>query len=480
MNKVSNIAKNTSYFTLALIIQKVISFSYFIILARYLVPADLGKYYFAISFASMFGILMDLGMANVLTREVARRPDKIRQYLGATLALKLPLVLLAVILSLILARPAVHSALTLHLVYIAMLCVVLDSFSLTFFSVIRGLHNLFFESISSVAFQLIVLGLGFFFLKFGWSLVWVMGALAAASIFNLLYSIFLVAVKWRIKIYPLFRLELIKNLIIITIPFSLFAVFNKLYSYLDTVLLNILIGEKAVGLYQIAFKMIFALQFLPLAFVASLYPALSAYWQNNRQQLAITFERAINYLLVISLPISVGIIVLADKIILLFRPEYAEAVGALRLIMAALPFIFLVYPVGSLLNACDRQKTNTLIMGVVLVASVGLNLALIPRWGILGASFVVVLTNCLMLGLGIAAVKRLVKLRRAEMLKKTGGVLIAVATMGLAVWALKPYLNIFVIIPLGALIYFPLLLVFGVVRLADFRSVASSFRVIKV
>ena len=66
MQKIQSIAKNTSYFTLALIIQKVISFAYFAVLARNLAPAELGQYYLAISFTTIFAIFVDLGLANIL------------------------------------------------------------------------------------------------------------------------------------------------------------------------------------------------------------------------------------------------------------------------------------------------------------------------------------------------------------------------------------------------------------------------------
>ena len=42
-DKIGNLARNTSYFTLALIGQKLISLAYFTIYARELGPADLGK-----------------------------------------------------------------------------------------------------------------------------------------------------------------------------------------------------------------------------------------------------------------------------------------------------------------------------------------------------------------------------------------------------------------------------------------------------
>ena len=91
MSKIANIAKNTSYFTFALILQKVISFTYFTVLARNLGPEDLGRYYFAISFTTIFAIFIDLGLSNVLTREVAKDEKRTVDLLGNILALKIPL-----------------------------------------------------------------------------------------------------------------------------------------------------------------------------------------------------------------------------------------------------------------------------------------------------------------------------------------------------------------------------------------------------
>src|SRR5574344_1337101 len=95
MTKISNIAKNTSYLTTALILQKIISFTYFTLLARYVGPANLGKYYFAISFTTIFAIFIDLGFANVLTREVAKDSERAQKWFSNILALKIPRAVLA-------------------------------------------------------------------------------------------------------------------------------------------------------------------------------------------------------------------------------------------------------------------------------------------------------------------------------------------------------------------------------------------------
>src|SRR3989338_6172989 len=373
--KITNIAKNTSYFTLALILQKVISFTYFVLIARAIGTADLGKYYFAIAFTSIFGIFIDIGQSSVLTREVAKRPEDTSRLLNSVFLMKLPLALLSML---------------------AVFSMALDSFTMTFFAVSRGFHNLKYESISSVIFQLIVFIVVLAVLKFILGLVWLMISLVLASLYNFLFSFYILKHRWGLKINWRPDKSLIKSILMISLPFAVYAIFQRVYLYLDSVLLSLLAGDHQVGIYQIPFKIIFALQFLPLAFVASLFPAMSHYWHNNREQLAITFERAMNYLIIISLPVSVGGVVLADKIMIIFKTGFDEAVLPLQITMIAVIFMFLNFPVGSLLNACDRQKINTLNMGLTLTASIILNLILIPRLEAAGASLTAMLTNLLM------------------------------------------------------------------------------------
>src|SRR3989339_210083 len=170
------------------------------------------------------------------------------------------------------------------------------------------------------------------------------------------------------------------------LPFAVFGIYQKLYTYLDTVMLSKLASDYHVGLYQIAFKIIFALQFLPMAFIASLYPAFADYWKNNKDQLLITFERGFNYLTIISVPITVGVMVITDKIMLLFKPEYLASISSLRIIILALPFLFLNFPIGALLNACDKQKVNTRNMGITFIFNIKLKIILILKFKVGGVS----------------------------------------------------------------------------------------------
>lgn len=473
--RVTNIAKNTSYFTLALILQKVISLTYFTIYARTLGPADLGKYYLAISLTSIFSIFIDIGLANVLTREIAKDEQRAGQWLGSALAIKIPLAALTSLVVVVLVNLLGYPELTRQLVYLSMICMVLDSFTLTFFACSRGFHNLKFESLSSIIFQAIVLLASLFILSQGGGVRWLMLSLVLASAYNFLYSLIVLWKYWQVPLRPRWQPEALRAIIALAAPFAGYAIFQRCYTYLDSVFLSRLIGDAAVGIYQVPFKIINALQFLPMAFIASLYPALSLYWQKNRSQLSITFVRAIFYSAIISLPLAIGGWVAADQLVLIFSDGYAEAIWPLKICLMALPFMFVGYPVGSLLNACDRQRVNTRNMLIVLLVSVVMNLLLIPRLGVVGASLTVLLTSILMVILGSWQVRPILG-QSPRLIGRLAKVLAAAVIMGLIIWQLKALLNIFILVALGGLIYGLVLFLVGALHWSDLASIVGSFR----
>lgn len=475
MTKIHNIARNTSYLTLALILQKIISFTYFIILTRALGVEMMGQYYAALSFTTIFAIFIDLGFANTLTREVAKHQEQAQDWLANVVALKIPLSILTLILALVSARIMNNNSLAYSLILISSICMVLDSFTNTFFAAARGFHNLKYESISSVIFQLIVLVFGYLALLRGYGVKMAMAVLALASIYNFVYSFIIVRYRLNLKWRPVFQKKFIINIFNISWPFALFAISQRLYTYLDSVMIGILANYHQVGVYQIAFKIIFALQFLPMAFTASLYPAMSSYWLNNKPQLVLSFERAVNYLIIISLPIIGGVMALDDKIIALFKAG-DEAIWPLRISILALFFIFVNFPIGSLLNACDRQRRNLFFMFIVTLASVIANFILIPKYAAIGASITVLLTSAIMFFLGIFEVRKIIDYKAKKNLATLGKSLWAAALMGVIVYYGKNYLPILVATTIGGILYFIFLYLVGGFKKQDIKSVYLSFR----
>lgn len=474
MLKLANIAKNTSYLTLALIIQKIISFSYFILLARYLGLELLGQYYTALAFTTIFSIFIDLGFANILTREVAKKQADSSWWLRSIVAMKIVLSALTLVFGLTIAY-FIYSPLILLLIAVSSLSMILDSFTATFFAVVRGFHNLKYESLASIIFQLIVLAFGLSFIRLSLPIAAFVLVIVFASTFNFLFSIFVVKKKLGLKMSPLWKIEAFRKILCITWPFALYNIFQRLFTYLDSLLLGFLAGYNQVGVYQIAFKLIFALQFLPMAFTASLYPAMSSYWQNNRAKLQGTFEKALNYLLILSVPIIFGVFSLADKISPLFKAG-PEAVWPLRIAIIALVFIFLNFPVGSLLNACDRQKRNTWNMGIATALSVVLNIILIPQWQAIGASITVLISNAVMLVLGLFSLRGLIDYRQLSTFRVLLKTLLAAILMALLIYYIKQYLHVFLAVIIAGTLYFLALYLLGGFRREDIVGIINSFK----
>ena len=89
----SKIAQNTTYLTIASIFQKLLSFIYFAFIAKILGTEALGQYQVVLSFTGIFIIFMDFGLGPVLTREVAKEEDKLKNYFSKVFGLKLFLIL---------------------------------------------------------------------------------------------------------------------------------------------------------------------------------------------------------------------------------------------------------------------------------------------------------------------------------------------------------------------------------------------------
>jgi len=462
------LAKNTTLFSIALATQKALSFIYFIFFARIIGVENTGKLSFALSFTTIFAMLMDFGLSQVLIRESARDKKAAEKYLANTLGWKLLLSLIIYGAIILIINWLNYPPLTKQLVYIAAIVMLIDSFALSFFSILRGYQDLKFESLGVILNQGAVMICGFIVLWLNWGLVALISVYLIGSGLNLLISYSALKFKYRLPFRINFNFQFFKTMLVLALPFGIAAFFIRIYSTIDTILLSKLADDRAVGLYSVAYKITFALQFIGVAFSASIYPAFCHYYANAKELLSKTFTKSLHYLLLLSLPISVGAILMADKLIgPIFGAEYAPAGPALQLMMAALVFIFLSFPVGALLNACNKQTRNTINLAIVAIFSVIANLILIPLWSYVGSALATLLSYGLLFFLGISVARQIVNYNK----KYLWLILLKVSTSGLVmaliVGLLKQRLHFIFVIPIGALVYLIMIVLTQAITKAD-------------
>lgn len=449
------LARNTTYYTGAMTIQKILAFIYFWFISNNLFPAQLGQYIFALSFTTLFSIFVDLGLSPILTREAAKNQSQANLYLKNVLALKIPLAILTLLacwffINITGKPPAVRL-----LVYLATFIMLLDSFSLSFWVIFRARQNLKYESLATILVQLIIFCLGLLALKTTGEVKYLMLGLLVASLFNFFLVFCILKFRLKFTFWPRFDKKIALYFLKIVPAFALAGIFVKIYNTSDSILLSYLDSDAAVGFFAVPAKVVYALQqIIPAAFAAAIFPAFSYYYITSQKLLEKTFNQAFNYLTIISLPLGGGIMVLIPRIIDTIWPNYRPVIPCFMAMTLALPFIFLAFPTGYLLNACDRQKYTTLNRGVITVLAVVLNVILIPILGFYGAGLTFLITNFVLLFMDFYWVKKIIHLDFPVLTKIFLKALGSTLLMVIGIVMVRPYFPLPILVLFGGLVYF--------------------------
>lgn len=388
--------------------QKVISLVYFTLVARLLGTDQTGLYTSVLATTTIFVVLVDLGFTNVFIRDSARDRSRIPAHLATLLTVKILTGLATYAALLIFSWVMGFEPAFMLLVIVSGLTMLFDSLHLTLYGALRAYGDLRYEAMGMVMSQAITLVLGgVALLVWQGPVLFLMLAFLVASVANALLAATKLYSKygWRPRLHwslPAFWL-----LAKLGAPFALAAIFNRVYSYLDVLMLKKMTDNTITALYSTPSKITFAFQFIPLALVAALYPRLSEYFATDKKKLTRTFEDSLIYLSALVIPVTVGVTILARPItIWLFSESYVGAVVPLQILMVSLLFSFTSFPIGALLNACNRHTAQTTLTGIVLVLNAGLNFWLIPQYGAVAAAIATLVGNAVLTLGGYAVMPR--------------------------------------------------------------------------
>lgn len=475
-----NIAKNTIFFISALVIQKILAFGFFIFIARVAGDYGTGDYVGALSFATIFSIFLDLGLSQVLIREVAKKQEEGENYLNNIISLKI--LLSALIYLLIFAFIKILGFFgkghpdTL-MVLVAGVVMITDSFVASIQSAFRGYHNLFYESLIIVLSKILIIAVGIIGVNFGFHPHIFIVAILAGSIFSLILSWYFLRKKYHFNFRFQLNKEVLKPFLIMALPFAVLGLFNNIYAQIDVVILSVIKGSKAVGIYGVPSRTLNALQFIPMAFSASLYPAMSRYFVASKDRLQNIFERSFIYLSAICVPMAVGIFLLAEPIVLAaYNTEYQASIPILKILAPSLVFAFLTFPVGALFNACNKQKISTIIMGIIMTLNIVLNLILVPKMSFIGSAWSWFITNIIWFVLTIYWAEKLLCYNKKLLLVNFFKAVFSACVMGIVVLYFKETIHIILNIGLGGVVYIGMMFLVGGFTAGEIKELFASFK----
>jgi O-antigen/teichoic acid export membrane protein len=357
-----------------------------IYVARYLGPERFGLLSYTLSFVWLFSSLASVGLDEILVRELVKSPEQRNNLLGTVFWLKVCGTLVMGTTIALVLKYTVEDQQTYWMIALI---------ALGFLFQVTNVVDFYFQSqvqskfaVRAQVIQLILTSLFKIYLVWNQAeLIWFAFALMLDQ--AVVAVLFLLVYHWKIGWFPFFsfRWKQAKKLMRDAWPIIFAGMVVSFYMRIDQVMLKEMLDAKAVGVYAAAVKLCEAWYFLPTALIASIFPAVIKAKIKSKTLYDKRVQNLYDLMVWSSIAVALPTTLLADWVILiLYGTDFQEAADVLRIYIWAGVFVTLGIANSKWLIAENLQRYLFIrtILGALL--NVGLNLWLIPIYGIKGAA----------------------------------------------------------------------------------------------
>ncbi|HDQ15758.1 MAG TPA: flippase [Bacteroidetes bacterium] len=389
------IAKGAVIVFIGLIISKIFTYLYRILLARGLGPEAYGIFSLCFAIVSFLTAMSKFGVPSALERYIPiYLKDKSRLKGIITFSLRT-----AFIVSLILAvltfvfssniavwlnSPEISEVLkifSLSIPFIVLLSLLV--------SISKGFKNILYPTISFnliyPSFNLLLAGM---LIYMGYGVVSIAIAFFAANVLALLFLVLKIETKifsFTAKIKPVFmNSEILKY----SVPLLFVAISYLIIGWTDTIMLGYFESETVVGLYNAALPTAALMMFAPSVLVPLLLPVFSSLMSKKKNNQISNLYKTVSYWTVlINLPLLMLFFAASNLILkILFGDIFTTASFAFIVLSAGFFMKSLAVPSIKMMELHKQTKTIFWIILSSALLNVLLNLAMIPRYGMDGAA----------------------------------------------------------------------------------------------
>lgn len=155
----------------------------------------------------------------------------------------------------------------------------------------------------------------------------------------------------------------------------------------DVIVVGIFLDPEKVAVYFAAAKTMALVHFVYFAVKAAIGPRFAAIIaENDRSKLAAFATEATRWTFFPALAIGLTVLAAGEFLLSLFGAAFTEGRVVMAILLAGILVRALVGPAEVLLTMADKQMLCVYLYAVALVANIGLNVVLIPHFGIEGAA----------------------------------------------------------------------------------------------
>ena len=348
-----------------------------------------GFYYAIFSFSYIFNILLDLGLTNFNTRNIAQHPQLIGKHLSGILGIKLLLLGLYVVVTFTVGLLLGYGSEEFRLLALLTLCQFLNSLILYLRSNFEGLLLFRWDSLFSVLDRLLMIVIcGCLLwspLRERFNIYWFVYAQLAAYGLTALLALVVIGRKAGLR-----RLRWDRRFFLVILrksaPFALLVLLMAAYGHVDSIVLRAMASDEQAGIFAGAFRLLDALTMV--AYLVSV-PLLPVFSRLCREGEAVTpYLRLVFWpMMLFAIGAAVACAVWAEPVMrLLYHGRAALYVPVFRVIIFGIIPIGLTYIFGTLLT----------FAAVSLVLNIVVNMLLIPRLGAVGSAWASLSTQSFM------------------------------------------------------------------------------------
>jgi len=365
-------------------------------LTTYLGVANFGILNFALYFCSLFQVLFDLGMSQLLIRDLARDLSRSREFVGKIALLKTMIVFFAGIIVGAISFASRFESQTNWAILLTTVVFSVNGLSVVFLSAFQAHRKMTIVSVSNIFNDLILSVLIILIVKGSPHVVTVLLLGIFVSSVNLL----VLYVLYRREVgAPEFSLDkdLWKSSMKEAVPMAVSSFGISTYTFIGSTVLGYCRGDVEVGIYSAGYKIISILTLIPLTFSQVVYPIFSDFSANAVQKLKKALQDSSRVMTQISIPLATGTVILAPKIIsFLYPAAFEDAASVLRIIICGEAFVYLAWIIYAFLMALNHQKLCMRISLAVAFVSLAANLLLVPTFGYRGVAFILFSTDLIL------------------------------------------------------------------------------------
>lgn len=360
-----------------------------------------GLYAAMLSFVMIFNIVLDLGLAHYSNREIAQDPKTLARHFSELFLLKLSLGLFYFILAMGLGFFMGYWQQAKSVLLWLSLAQIFSSALFFLRSHLAGLHLFKWDAFFSVLDKTLMIFLAGYFLYFYTGGIDIeLFAMLQAFSFGLSALLATALILWKVPYFkPHIRLGKFKARLGSSLPYALLIFLMALYTRVDSVMLQQLVGEAETGIYAQAFRLLDALNQPAYLFSVLLLPMFSTLFA-QKESVSDLARLSFVLIYVMSLSIALASFFESEALMQTLYIEHGERSAQLLryLIFSSLAF-GTTYVFGTMLTAKGSLALLNRIALSGFILNIILNALLIPDYGAQGAAIATLSTQ----GLSAAA-----------------------------------------------------------------------------